>query len=229
MRIVFTYFFMLLFIINTNGKNPNGLKVAVVFKYGKTELSNKNEMQSISDTDTMKFETVKMYLSNFVLFKGNEKIYSEKNSYHLFDVSDSSTMSFRLPVIQDLNFDYILFDLGIDSTTNSGGARGGDLDPTKGMYWTWQSGYINFKIDATNSDPNSKFKDFSLHIGGYSFPENSLQHISLGVKDKSQIQIVVDLEKFIRIAEGKNITHVMSPGKKAVDLSVDLASCISTK
>jgi hypothetical protein len=47
-----------------------------------------------------------------------------------------SKLSFDLPTY--LKYDQIQFQLGIDSLTNVSGAMGGDLDPTKGMYWTWQ-------------------------------------------------------------------------------------------
>jgi hypothetical protein len=64
-----------------------------------------------------------------------------------FDENDSNALCLEIP--DDIEFDAIQFNLGLDSLTNVSGALGGDLDPTKGMYWTWQNGYVNFKLQGS--------------------------------------------------------------------------------
>jgi hypothetical protein len=45
----------------------------------------------------------------------------------------------------------ITFSAGIDSLTSTAGIQKGVIDPINGMYWAWQSGYVNFKIEGKSS------------------------------------------------------------------------------
>ena len=56
---------------------------------------------------------------------------------------------------------------------------GGDLDPTKGMYWAWQSGYINFKMEGSCSQCLATKNNFEFHLGGYQQPFYAMQTIEL--------------------------------------------------
>ena len=80
-----------------------------------------------------------------------------------------------LEIPEDTEFDAIQFNLGIDSLTNVSGALGGDLDPTKGMYWTWQNGYVNFKLQGTSDLCNNPKNEFEFHLGGYLKPFNNYE------------------------------------------------------
>ncbi|MFN6086764.1 MAG: MbnP family protein, partial [Fluviicola sp.] len=117
-----------------------------------------------------------MYISNVELKNGNKVVFKEKNSFHLIDFSDTSTTSFLL-TNKKVNFTSISFQVGVDSSTTLSGALGGDLDPTKGMYWTWQTGYIHFKLEGINNFKTKK--DFVYHIGGFQHPNNTLRKIEL--------------------------------------------------
>ena len=59
----------------------------------------------------------------------------------------------------------IYFQIGIDSLTNVSGDLDGDLDPALGMYWAWNSGYINMKLEGKSSSCKSVKKEFQFHIG----------------------------------------------------------------
>ena len=99
--------------------------------------------------EVVQFTTLKLYLTNFQLLAEGEVVWKERKSYHLLNLESPSSMQLVLNVPSKLVFDQIQFDLGTDSLTNVSGAFGGDLDPVKGMYWTWNSGYINFKLEGT--------------------------------------------------------------------------------
>ena len=93
-----------------------------------------------------------------------------------------------------MRFNTIAFNLGIDSITNVSGAQGGDLDPTKGMYWAWQSGFINIKLQGTsNSCPPPK-NEFEFHLGGYQYPFNSLQTIILKTGNEKKLRYFLILK-----------------------------------
>jgi hypothetical protein len=183
---------------------------------------------NLHDGNSIKFETLKFYISNIQLFQNEAAVYTEQNSFHLIDVSDASSQNVFLKLANGISFNKIKFNLGIDSTTNVGGAMGGDLDPTKGMYWTWQSGYINFKMEGICNTCTDSKKEFEFHLGGYQYPFNSLQSVELKTTANS-FKIILDLRKFFTAVDLKKQKHIMSPCADAVILSQQLAKCFSIK
>ena len=114
----------------------------------------------------------------------------------------------------------IKFAIGVDSLMSVSGALAGDLDPTNGMYWAWQSGYINFKIEGNSSSCKTRKNQFFFHVGGYKKPNYSLKMITLDVLiPKSTIDITINLKDFFsKINLGKT-NSIMIPGKSAMELA----------
>jgi len=127
----------------------------------------------------------------------------------------------------NLKFTKIKFNLGIDSITNVSGAMGGDLDPTKGMYWTWQSGYINLKLEGKSKLCKTRNNEFQFHLGGYQNGDNALQTIILNVSENKEIDILIDIEQFVAAIDLSEQNQIMSPGKKAVLLSEKFSKIFS--
>jgi len=182
-------------------------------------------MYYLKSGDSIRFETLKFYISQIELINGDKTIWKEKNGYHLAVASDEKTMQVLLHPDADVLFNKIKFGLGIDSITNSSGAMRGDLDPTKGMYWTWQSGYINFKIEGSSNLCKSRNNEFQFHAGGYQFPFNCFRTIVLNGAFEKGVNIYIDLSEFMNDIDLAVEDHVMSPGEKAVELSKKLSGC----
>ena len=171
------------------------------------------------NNDTLEFSTLKFYISVINFYYNDSLVYSLKKEHHLVDISDKNSLIITEQINSTLPYNYITFNLGIDSTTNSSGAFGGDLDPTNGMYWTWQSGYINFKLEGKSTRCKSRNNVFQFHLGGYQHPFSSIQKIKLPVKNEHIIHINVVLDKFIDATDLNNISEVMSPSQQSVNLS----------
>lgn len=177
--------------------------------------------------DSIAISNFKFYISNIALYKNKQKVFTEKNSYHLVDVTNKKGLNFNLAISKKADFNYIQFNLGIDSATNATGVRGGDLDPTKGMYWAWHSGYINFKLEGNSNLCATRNHAFEFHLGGYKAPYSSLQTIRLAIKDKAKCKLVVDIVKFLQQINIAGINQIMTPGKDAVSLSEKAAAVFS--
>lgn len=162
-------------------------------------------------------EILKFYVSQLKFLKNGEIVFTENNSYHLIDVFKSN--SFTLNIDKNIEYDQIQFLLGIDSLTNVSGALDGDLDPTKGMYWAWQSGYINFKLEGKHSDCPTRDSKFQFHLGGYLPPFLAAKIIVLNCTTSDSISIQFDHEAFLNEIDLKTTHTIMSPGQKAVELS----------
>ena len=180
-----------------------------------------NKERYISEKkDTLSITTFKFYISNVVLEYENGTEYKEPKSVHLIDIEELNTLQFQLKKVPDLKIKKIRFNIGIDSLTNVSGNLDGDLDPSLGMYWAWNSGYINMKLEGKSSSCKSVKKDFQFHIGGYSPNQNALQEIVLIVpNDENNIHLNMDLSKWLNEVSLKETNSIMIPGKKAIEMS----------
>jgi hypothetical protein len=139
----------------------------------------------------------------------------------------SSKVLLHLP--KDVFYNRISFNLGIDSMTNVSGAMGGDFDPTKGMYWTWQSGYINFKLEGKSNACKTRNNEFHYHLCGYSYPFSSMQPIVLNIASTDSIVIEADVAAFINQYDLGTQNSVMIPGLTAVFMSWQAAAIFSVR
>ncbi len=190
-----------------------------VFKEKPLELGEKY----ISDKDTVEIETLKFYISNVEFLKGKKIVHSLKKKHHLLDLGKLGSLKINEENPENGKFDEIRFNIGIDSLTSSSGVFSGDLDPTNGMYWTWQSGYINFKLEGKTNFSTARNHEFQLHIGGFSAADSTLQNVSFPVKN-SEILIWIYVDEIISEMVSAKVFHVMSPGKKAGNFSRKIAS-----
>lgn len=163
----------------------------------------------------IQLDQVKFYISNLQFYKNDELVVSDPTIAHLVDLSVDSSTYLLFPQISPEAVDEIRFNMGIDSVTNTSGAMGGDLDPIYGMYWSWQSGYINCKIEGFFLE--SRKEEFQFHIGGYSGDFCALQQIALTSTNNAEVDLILDLAPLLNsVLEKDTEKHVMSPGTQAV-------------
>ncbi len=168
-----------------------------------------------SSNDSFKITVLKFYISNICFYDKDKLVWSEKNSTHLVDVNAKGFFTVNMP--NQLNIDKVSFDLGIDSVTNTSGALDGDLDPMLGMYWTWQSGYINLKLEGLYNYSDMQQQPFEFHIGGYNGEDNALQHLYFDVNPgKNKLSYKFKLDSILNELKNINYKHLMSPGINAV-------------
>jgi hypothetical protein len=193
---------------------------------GKNLISPKSEISfKINEIDSVKISEFRFYISKVSFWKSNMQIWKEEESYHLIDLLDDSSNKIKLEIPDEMVFDKVEFYLGIDSLTNVSGAMGGDLDPTRGMYWTWQNGYINAKIEGTSNLCKSRKNEFQFHLGGYMPPFQCVQKIEMNIDRYEHIQIGINVETMIEAFDLSKQTKIMSPSLNAVEVSEKLAKC----
>jgi hypothetical protein len=104
--------------------------------------------------------------------------YTAPEAYYLVDEADSSSKIIGLPAPAGALVS-IRFVVGVDSIDNSSGAQAGALDPVKGMFWTWNSGYIFAKLEGKSDSSHAPGHYMSYHVGGFKTPKNALREIRL--------------------------------------------------
>ncbi|MFZ4057102.1 MAG: MbnP family protein [Ferruginibacter sp.] len=178
------------------------------------------------------------YISNIELLGSNGN-YAEPNSYHLIDQSNSASLSFNFQAPTN-TYTSIRFVLGVDSIRNVSGAQTGALDPLNAMFWTWNSGYIMFKLEGVAPVSTAPGNIFEYHIGGFKGANNVLKTITLNFptaqsvilneNGTSEIIIENELNRFwqipltLKIADAPLITTPGTLAKSVADNYSDMFS-----
>ncbi|MCF6129519.1 hypothetical protein L1S35_07530 [Flavobacterium sp. AS60] len=213
--------FLFLFCFQTFSQSKNdSLAVNFHLEFNKLPFE-LNKKYVSANNDTLVVETFRCYISNIQIQYEDKSVFIQKNSYHLLD--SDNPKSFQIPITKKSYklISKIIFNIGIDSLTNTSGALSGDLDPIKGMYWAWQSGYINMKIEGRSSSCITRKNEFQFHIGGYLQPYYAMRKMKFDWDKKADddIYIGIDLYPFFSNLELKETNSVMIPGKDAMKLA----------
>lgn len=171
--------------------------------------------------DTITIDRFRFYISGVILTLENGEKYSEPNSYHLIDVEDPSSFQISFTNVPAGKITSLDFNIGVDSTASVSGALSGPLDPVKGMYWAWNSGYINAKLEGgCKTNAGKKNHPFEFHIGGYLQPYYAIRQVVLAVNsNKNKIIIHADASAWLEGADLKKENSVMIPGKEAMKIA----------
>lgn len=182
---------------------------------------NTNTWYVTKQGDSIKIELIKLYISGIELYSHNKSVFKEANSYHLLSTNEPNSFTINIPTTSAKNISHIAFNVGIDSVASMSGALEGDLDPAKGMYWAWQSGYINLKIEGVSPSCATRKHQFEYHIGGFMYPNNALRHTKIKVKRQQKNTIVVDMNmaRFFKNINLTTLNSVMIPGKAAMQIA----------
>ncbi len=184
----------------------------------KNERLEQNKKYISEAKDTLEIDVFRFYISNIKIQYADATTFSETNSYHLIDIENPN--SFQIPISKksEKTITKITFSVGIDSIASVSGAMSGDLDPSNGMYWAWQSGFINMKIEGKSSSCSTRKNAFQFHIGGYLKPNYAIRTSELTPKN-SNLEVNIEaseLFKHIKLSENNS---VMIPGAKAMEIA----------
>ena len=171
-----------------------------------------------SKKDTIALDTFKCYISSIQIQYDDNSLFSEKESYHLLDLENPNSLQIPITPTNNKIISKVIFNIGVDSIASTSGAMDGDLDATKGMYWAWQSGYVNLKIQGKSSSCKTRKNEFQFHIGGYMKPNYALRRIELVPKNQNQ-NLIIDIAEFFSKVQLSETNSIMIPSKKAMELA----------
>jgi hypothetical protein len=189
------------------------LKLSLKLNWGDRPLITE---QILTDTagNQYVFEQCRFYISGL---QASSKSHSRilQPDVLIMGTEDLSDHSWTLPI---QNIYKVSGIIGIDSSRQVSGVFEGELDPTKGMYWTWQAGYIHIKIEGKRKSASGSWIPFRYHLGGYRSPHSTIREWSADVLNGEAI-LRIDLMRFLSSIPEDIPTEVMSPGPQAVLLS----------
>jgi len=199
------------------------LKITPLFN---NQSITKNTWYVSSQKDSIQFTKLKFYLTDFQVKSIKGEINTIDHSNYLIDIFKPETLEILLNTVSFNNGDKLSFNLGVSSDINTTGAHSGALDPSNGMFWSWQSGYINFKIEGISPSSKTRQNKFQFHIGGYQPPYNTIRRFDF-VLNKHTTELNLKLEKFFEGAKLAVDNQVMIPGEKASKLATVFFNTLS--
>ncbi|MFZ1529537.1 MAG: MbnP family protein [Ferruginibacter sp.] len=166
---------------------------------------------------------LKYYVSNFTLTEQNETENPGKN-INLVNAFGNDSMRIETSPGAKLMASFML---GVDSIYNCSGAQSGALDPLNGMFWTWNTGYIFFKLEGSSAVSTANRQRIEHHIGGYTGPNKAMRMITMPVSfyaiENGVLRIEMNLDNYwygnstLKILAYPTITAPGEMAKKAAD------------
>lgn len=175
-------------------------------------------------SDSVRITRFRFYLSQpeFIYHNGTKQSLPE--FYQLVDADDTASLQIVLPAGSAGTLHKISFNLGVDSARSVSGVQTGALDPRHGMYWAWNSGYINQQLEGQSVLSPSPGGRFEYHLGGYARPNNALRRIALQAGKTHEVAgrplvLCVDVGTWLSSMDMRTTHSVMIPGAAAMRLS----------
>jgi hypothetical protein len=110
--------------------------------------------------DTVTVTDLVYYVSHIKLTKSDNSVINLKNNHLLNHATGRTAITVNVPAGHYTRMEFLL---GVDSVNNHSGLQDGDLDAANGMFWTWSTGYIFYRVIGRHSASNTAFV---YHIGG---------------------------------------------------------------
>ncbi len=169
--------------------------------------------------DSLRVTQFKCYLSNVKLHFKDGSTQAIDKKYILIALDSAATQKIDFYQSNPLLPDYLECSIGIDSIPNTQGALSNELDVQNGMYWAWQSGFINWKIEGTSSSCATHKQHYTFHVGGYKAKQNALRTIRLPFPQNAKNILHIDLAAFFNEISLKTTHTVQIPGDAAMLLA----------
>jgi endonuclease/exonuclease/phosphatase family metal-dependent hydrolase len=195
------------------------------------------EMTPLDYADSLlHVDLLKCYVGNIELLDINRQVIGKDSAaYRLLDFSNRNSLNFSIP-INSQKASYIRLTLGVDSVTNAAGVHCCALDPANGMYWSWQSGYIQFKLEGKDKSGQA----LNLHLGGFSHAHMSSQTVDIPIvrlvtlipilppeKRVQNLMIQLELSAFLEEVQTNKEYTLMSPSAHVSNYTKALSTSFS--
>ena len=192
-----------------------------VISKGEDSILNRNLVNDFGEN--YRITKLKFYVSN-VKFETVE-VSKNASAVFLIDASKQNTISVVAPAKKITGISFLL---GVDSALNCSGAQSGALDPLNDMFWTWNNGYIFFKMEGSSDASTADLKRIEHHIGGFKGANKTMRTVFLPINNpallkQKKLVIQLDIDKYwngvnkFKIAEAPVVAIPGSLAKNAAD------------
>lgn len=154
----------------TPNPTPTGNEVHFNFEnyFGNEELELNTGNYTTMNNEQIKVTMFNYWVTNIVFINKDGSEYKEPESYRLLRSDKHATHHFHVPDVPAGTYTGMKFIIGVDVPRNTSGAQDGALDPAVNgdMYWSWNTGYIQAKMEGTSPQSTAANNAVIYHIGG---------------------------------------------------------------
>ena len=151
--------------------------------FGDKELVLNTGTYTNLQNEQLNVTTFNYWITNIKLIKADGTEFTEQESYRLLRANKPATHHFHIKDVPAGTYTGVKFIIGVDIPRNTAGAQTGELDPTVNgdMYWSWQTGYIQAKLEGTSPVSPMADKSFMYHIGGIQAGNETPREVTLNI------------------------------------------------
>jgi hypothetical protein len=217
-------------------QTKGNLTVRIHPVFNKADLVLSEKTYITANRDSLSIDVFKFYLGHLCLT--GTTLFCEPDSYHLIDAETVSTLTFSLKNIPVGIYTELSFAIGVDSLKNTQGVLTGDLDPIKGMYWAWNTGYIAAKMEGHSNACKTLHHAFEFHIGGYLSPFQSYRKNKLTLENfqitqgDNYLDLYADVAEWFQTPQSIDISKINSivlPNKQSTLMADNYMDMIKLK
>jgi hypothetical protein len=126
--------------------------------------------------EKFKVNFLQYYISNIKLKKADGTTYTvpQDESYFLVREHLASSQKITLQNVPAGDYSELTFMIGVDSLRNTkdvsqrtGALDVGNANTGGSMYWSWNSGYIFFRMEGTSPQSTATGNELTYHVGGF--------------------------------------------------------------
>ncbi|WP_337043917.1 MbnP family protein [Emticicia sp. 17c] len=185
--------------INPNDKNTVTLEFDNRVGDQKLVLGTTSAKNALNEDFTV--TRLNYFVSNISLKNENGTVVKFPNKYFLVKHSDPNSWLIKLEDVPAGNYNEVSYMIGVDSlkSVSDVSQRTGVLDPASygddNMYWSWNMGYIFFKMEGKSSAiPMNMMNmtEYQFHVGGFGGmtgkTPNNLKTITLPMTTAAQVR-----------------------------------------
>jgi hypothetical protein len=194
-----------------------------------------------SSGETFTVTALRYYVSNFSFVKDDGTVVTLPADYYLIDQSGKTGFKRTISGLPVGSYKGVRFLIGVDSAKTVQGAQTGDLDPSNGMVWDWNTGYIFVKLEGNSPVAGTIDSTYQYHISGYKTSNNTYalhwadisfgsQPLVITTTTLPQLNLKTDILEFFRNPYDLSIVDnpvVTASGTTAVSISNNYADMFS--
>lgn len=229
--LIFLFISLFLVLFSCNDHNPPVDAGPITLEFdnivgsANLQLGTANMPYHNSKGEPYKVTWLTYYVSNISLKSEDGTTFSDpvkadgSAGYYLVDENDEGSQEITLQNVPAGNYTEVTFTIGVDASQVDQGAQTGALDPAKGLFWSWNSGYIFMAVEGVSPASTEDGNVFQFHVGGYktdaaSNNVNNIRTITLSFNGDSapvrpqhepEVHLLFDVNKFLS-GTGEQVT-----------------------
>lgn len=208
------------------------------------QLNTTDQPYRNSKGETFKVTELRYYVSNIKLKRADGTFFVDpvvndgSKGYYLIDEADATSQVVTLSDVPPGEYTEVTFTVGVDANRVTQGAQVGPLDPAKNMFWSWNSGYIFFRMEGVASTSTATGNAIVYHMGGYKLIAgnanmvNNLRDVTLSFNSDNpevsgsntpQVHVLMDVLKVFN-GPGSQVTFTANAVRHSPASCVDIAN-----